>query len=79
MTVLSGIHPVVEALRSGHALERIAIAQGAGGPRLQEIIDLARQAKVPVRFEPRSSLDRMATGSSLTPMPAVLQAGSTVH
>jgi 23S rRNA (guanosine2251-2'-O)-methyltransferase len=60
MSLLSGIHPVVEALRAGNPLERIVIAQGAGGPRLQEIIDLARQAKIPVRFEPRSSLDRLA-------------------
>jgi 23S rRNA (guanosine2251-2'-O)-methyltransferase len=55
---------VVEALRAGNPLERILIAQGAGGPRLQEIIDLARQAKIPVRFEPRSSLDRLAGSSA---------------
>src|SRR5262249_25167826 len=60
MSVLSGIHPVAEALRAGNALERILIAQGAGGPRLQEIIDLARRASVPVRFEPRASLERLA-------------------
>ena len=36
------------------------MAQGAGGPRLQEIIDLARRASVPVRFEPRAALDRLA-------------------
>ena len=64
MALLSGIHPVVEALRAGNPLERIVIAQGAGGPRLQEIIDLARQAKIPVRFEPRSSLDRLAGSSA---------------
>ena len=58
--VLSGIHPVAEALRAGTALERILIAQGAGGPRLQEIIDLARRSGVPVRFEPRASLERVA-------------------
>jgi 23S rRNA (guanosine2251-2'-O)-methyltransferase len=58
--VLSGIHPVAEALRAGTPIERILIAQGAGGPRLQEIIDLARRAKTPVRFEQRSALDRMA-------------------
>src|ERR1041385_5355560 len=58
--VLSGIHPVAEALRAGSPLERILIAQGAGGPRLQEIIDMARRASVPVRFEPRSALDRLA-------------------
>jgi 23S rRNA (guanosine2251-2'-O)-methyltransferase len=64
MALLSGIHPVVEALRAGNPLERIVIAQGAGGPRLQEIIDLARQAKVPVRFEQRSALDRLSGTSA---------------
>ena len=64
MALLSGIHPVVEALRAGNPLERIVIAQGAGGPRLQEIIDLARRSGVPVRFEPRSSLDRLASSSA---------------
>jgi 23S rRNA (guanosine2251-2'-O)-methyltransferase len=58
--ILSGIHPVAEALRAGHALEKVLVAQGAGGPRLQEIIDLARRASVPVRFEPRTALDRLA-------------------
>lgn len=60
MSILSGIHPVAEALRSKRPLDRILVAKGAGGPRLQEIIDLARQASVPVRFEPRGSLDRLA-------------------
>lgn len=60
MPVLSGIHPVAEALRARHPLERVLIAQGAGGPRLQEIIELARRASVPVRFEARTALDRLA-------------------
>ena len=60
MAVLSGIHPVAEALRTGNPLDRILIAQGAGGPRLQELIDLARRAGVPVRFEPRAALERLA-------------------
>jgi len=60
MAVLSGIHPVTEALRTGRPLDRVLVAQGAGGPRLQVIVDLARQAEVPVRFEPRAALDRVA-------------------
>jgi len=60
MAVLSGIHPVAEALRAGRPLDRVLVAQGAGGPRLQEIIDLARQSHVPVRFEQRQTLNRMA-------------------
>jgi 23S rRNA (guanosine2251-2'-O)-methyltransferase len=41
-------------------LERLLIAKGAGGPRLQEIIDAARRSSVPIRFETRSALDRLA-------------------
>jgi 23S rRNA (guanosine2251-2'-O)-methyltransferase len=64
LSILSGIHPVAEALRSKHPLDRVLVAQGAGGPRLQEIIDLARQASVTVRFEPRAALDRLAGTSA---------------
>ncbi len=60
MPILIGIHPVAEALRARHALEKVLIARGAGGPRLQEIIDLARTASTPVRFEERGALDRLA-------------------
>jgi len=41
----------------------VLIARGAGGPRLQEIIDLARERSVPVRFEPREALDRACHGA----------------
>lgn len=60
MSILSGIHPIAEALRAGRPLDRILVVKGAGGARLQEIIDQARQAGVPVRFEPRAALDRLA-------------------
>ncbi len=62
--ILAGIHPVREALRAGRTLDRILIARGAGGPKLQEIIDLARERSVPVRFEPREALDRAAHGAT---------------
>ena len=64
MAILTGINPVAEALRARHPLERILIAKGAGGPRLQEIIELARRAAIPVRFEPREALERLAGASS---------------
>jgi len=62
--LLAGVHPVLEALRAGRTLDRILIARGAGGPRLQEVIDLARQRSVPLRFEPREALDRIARGAA---------------
>ena len=60
--MLIGIHPVREALRAGRAMDRVLVAKGAGGPRIQEIVDLCRTAKIPVRFEPRSALDTAAAG-----------------
>lgn len=62
MSVRIGIHPVLEALRARHPLNRVLIAKGASGPRLQEIVDLCRDLSIPVRFEPREALDRL-TGS----------------
>jgi len=55
---------VREALRAGRTLDRVLIARGAGGQRLQEIIDLARERSVPVRFEPREALDRVSHGTA---------------
>jgi 23S rRNA (guanosine2251-2'-O)-methyltransferase len=60
VSILSGINPVLESLKAGHPLDRILVAKGAGGPRLQQIVDLARRASVPVRFEERAGLDRLA-------------------
>jgi 23S rRNA (guanosine2251-2'-O)-methyltransferase len=64
MAIVFGVHPVREALRAGRPVERVVIATGAGGTRLQEIIDEARQRKVPVRFEPRAALERAAPGET---------------
>jgi 23S rRNA (guanosine2251-2'-O)-methyltransferase len=60
---VAGFHPVREALRAGRALDRVLIARGAAGVRLQEIIDLARERSVPLRFEPREALDRASSGA----------------
>jgi 23S rRNA (guanosine2251-2'-O)-methyltransferase len=60
--VLIGVHPVREALQAGRSLDRVLIAKGTGGPRIQEIVELARDAGVPVRFEQRAALDRASSG-----------------
>jgi 23S rRNA (guanosine2251-2'-O)-methyltransferase len=64
LAVLIGIHPVTEALRAKRPLDRILVARGAGGHRLQEVIDLARASGTPVRFEERGALDRLAGAQS---------------
>ncbi len=62
--ILCGIHAVSEALRAGRALERVVAARGGKNPRFQQLIDECRQAGVPVRFEPRGTLDRIARGEN---------------
>jgi 23S rRNA (guanosine2251-2'-O)-methyltransferase len=60
---LVGIHPVREALRAGRPLDRVVIAKGAKGPRIDELVALCREHKIPMRFEPREVLDRAAHGA----------------
>jgi 23S rRNA (guanosine2251-2'-O)-methyltransferase len=64
LAVLIGIHPVVEALRARRPLERVLIARGLAGPRIQEVVTLARESGTPVRFEDRGALDRLSSAKS---------------
>jgi len=63
MSLLVGIHPVREALRAGRPLDRVVILRGTGGARLQEVVDLCRAQKVPIRFETKEQIDRQAAGA----------------
>ena len=60
MHVITGIHAVREALESGRAIDRISIARGRHGDRVEDLVRLARQRSVPVRFEDRAQVDRLA-------------------
>jgi 23S rRNA (guanosine2251-2'-O)-methyltransferase len=62
MDRLTGIHAVREALEAGHALDRIVIARGRQDARVEEIVQLARERNIPLRFEDRTQIDRL-TGS----------------
>lgn len=64
MRTLIGIHAVAAAVLSargsGPGLERVIVAQGARNSRLKAVIDDCRQAGIPVRFEPKAALRRVA-------------------
>ena len=60
MDRLTGIHAVREALSAGRALDRIVIARGRKGDRIEEIVRLAKEHGVPVRFEDREQVARLA-------------------
>jgi 23S rRNA (guanosine2251-2'-O)-methyltransferase len=60
MNWMSGFHAVEEALAAGRPLERIVIARGRHGDRVEEIVQKAKARNVPVRFEDRQQVDRLA-------------------
>ena len=49
-----------EALEAGRAFDRIVIARGRQDTRVEQIVQLARERNISVRFEDRSQLDRLA-------------------
>ena len=52
-----GLNPVAEALRQPECkLHELRVIQGKAGPRVQELIDLARSQGLPVRFVPEFRL-----------------------
>jgi 23S rRNA (guanosine2251-2'-O)-methyltransferase len=59
MNWLTGFHAVEEALAAGRALDRIMIARGRHGDRVEGVVQLARSKSVPVRFEDRLQIDRL--------------------
>ena len=63
MDLICGINPVLEALAAGErAFDRLVIAKGVRSRRIAEAIGHAGRLGIPLRFEDRQTLDRMAAG-----------------
>ena len=60
MDRLTGIHAVREALEANRPLDSLIVAKGTHGTRIEELVRLARQHDIPVRFEERTQVDRSA-------------------
>ena len=60
MQKLTGIHAVKEALEAGQPIEHLLVAKGRQDTRAEQIVQLARRGGIPVRFEDRAQLDRIA-------------------
>ncbi len=64
MSVLHGINAVAEAVKAApERIERICVERGQRNPRIQEIVDLARQSHIRISFEERSWMDRKSEGA----------------
>lgn len=74
---LTGINAVREALQAQSSIDRIIIAKGRQDTRVEEIVQLARKQSIPVRFEDRSQLDRLANSKDHQGVVAVVAARST--
>jgi 23S rRNA (guanosine2251-2'-O)-methyltransferase len=65
MDVIYGIHAVGETLKSrARSISQVAVARERSDLKLQRIIDACRAAGIPLRFEPRQQLDRLAHTAS---------------
>jgi 23S rRNA (guanosine2251-2'-O)-methyltransferase len=61
MNLICGINPVLEALGAGtRHFDRLLVAKGLRNRRISEAIHKATHLAVPLRFETRETLDRMA-------------------
>jgi 23S rRNA (guanosine2251-2'-O)-methyltransferase len=78
MDRLTGIHAIREALEAGSAFDRILIAKGRQDTRVEEIVQLARAQNIPVRFENRSQLDRLANSRDHQGVVAIVAARAPV-
>lgn len=57
--VVYGINAVREAVHS-RSIDHVLVREGAGGKRLQEILNGCRARNIPLRFAPRPALERLA-------------------
>jgi len=62
MSDLAGIHAIKAALEAGDPIDELMIEKGKGHPRLNELIHLAKKARIRVSFVPREALQRLAEG-----------------
>jgi 23S rRNA (guanosine2251-2'-O)-methyltransferase len=63
MNLICGINPVLEALQAGtRQFDRLLVVKGLRNRRVSDAITRASELGVPLRFETREALDRMASG-----------------
>lgn len=79
MNLICGINPVVEALTAGSRhFDRLLVVKGIRNQRVSEAVTRASQLGIPLRFEPRETLDRMAGGIPHQGLIAVVSAKPVV-
>ena len=63
MNLICGINPILEALGAqARHFDRLLVVKGVRNRRIAEIVSRGSKAGIPLRFEARETLDRMAGG-----------------
>jgi 23S rRNA (guanosine2251-2'-O)-methyltransferase len=79
MNLICGINPVLEALAAGSRhFDRLLVVKGIRNTRVSDAIARASHLGIPLRFEPRETLDRMAGGIPHQGLIAVVSAKPVV-
>jgi 23S rRNA (guanosine2251-2'-O)-methyltransferase len=71
--VIFGINAVKEILREGKEIAEVLVSRQRKVERLTEILDLAKEKKIPIRFKDRLYLDKLSPGSSHQGVIAILR------
>ena len=79
MDLICGINPVMEALSAGSRhFDRLLVVKGLRNKRISDAISRAGTLGIPLRFESRETLDRMASGIPHQGLIAVVSAKPVV-
>jgi 23S rRNA (guanosine2251-2'-O)-methyltransferase len=74
MEILFGLHPVEEALRSGHRkFDHVCLARERQDLRLARLAEACREAGIRIRTEPREQLTRLARSGAHQGVVAVVR------
>lgn len=63
MQYLFGMHPVIEALRSGKKFDKILLKTGLEGPQYRELMELVNEAQIPYQWVPVEKLNHTTKGA----------------
>lgn len=63
MQYLFGMHPVLEAVKSGRKFDKVLLKQGLEGVQFRELMDLLTANEIPFQFVPAEKLNRTTRGS----------------
>ena len=77
--VISGINAVKENLRECKGIVELLVAKGRKIERVREILDIAREKRIPIRFKDRIYLDKILPNFSHQGVIAILSNYSYFH